>query len=145
MVICDDIEIQAPLSVVWRVFSRMEDWRDWNTVCRNCCYLEGDRMATETCFQFEIAPFFVALKVRPRIVSCAPEREVTWQGGRFGVRAAHTFRFVEVDGGVRLISEEVFQGPLLALGRLVGIPQRLHRLTREMMQGIKAHAEACAA
>jgi hypothetical protein len=145
MVIREEIEIRAPMSVVWRVFARMEDWRDWNTVCRNCCYLEGDRMATGTCFQFEIAPLFVALKIRPQIVHCVPEHEVTWQGGRFGIRAAHTFRFTEVEGGVRLASKEVFRGPLMVFGRLLGVPRRLHGLTREMLRGIKAHAEACAA
>lgn len=144
MVIRETIVIRASLEAVWNVFSRMEAWREWNTVCRNCCYLEGDRMALGTCFQFEVTPLFVGLKVRPRIVRCEPGREVVWQGGRFGIRAVHTFRFHEAEGGVRLESEEVFRGPLLVLGRLLGVPRRLHLLTGRMMQDIKVHAEACA-
>lgn len=39
MIIEESIEIHAPLAVVWRVFSRMEDWERWNTVCENGCLI----------------------------------------------------------------------------------------------------------
>ena len=42
MVITAEIEINAPLSVVWRTFSQMENWDDWNTACRSCCIVSGD-------------------------------------------------------------------------------------------------------
>ncbi|MFL7870054.1 MAG: hypothetical protein AB8I58_14590, partial [Anaerolineales bacterium] len=29
MVIREEIEINAPLNVVWRIFSQMEDWDSW--------------------------------------------------------------------------------------------------------------------
>ena len=31
MIIQAEVHIQAPLPVVWRVFSHLEDWKDWNT------------------------------------------------------------------------------------------------------------------
>lgn len=145
MVIRKEVEINAPLSVVWRVFSHMEDWREWNDVCRNCCYIEGSEMATDTCFSFEIAPLFFPMKVKPRIVRCDPGREVVWAGGRLGVHAEHLFRFSEKGGRVHVLSEEVFRGPLLIVGRLLWVPQRLHRLTESFMEAIKHQAERCAA
>ena len=145
MVIRKEIQINAPLSVVWNVFSRMEQWREWNDVCRNCCYVDGDEMAVDACFSFEIAPLYIPMKVQPRILRCDPGKEVVWAGGRLGVRAEHTFRFWEEGGGVRVLSEETFQGPLLAVGRLLRVPQRLHRLTEAFMEAIKRRAEACAA
>jgi len=58
MIIRKEIDINAPLAVVWSVFSRMEEWQDWNSVCRECCYLDGDSLAVDTCFSFTIAPLF---------------------------------------------------------------------------------------
>jgi len=40
---------------------------------------------------------------------------------------------------------ETFQGPLLVLGRWVGIPWRLHRLTVQVLAQIKQYSEACSA
>ncbi|MFZ7127475.1 MAG: SRPBCC domain-containing protein [Desulfobacterales bacterium] len=143
MIIRREIDVQAPLDVVWRVFSRMEDWREWNPVCRNCCYLEGSEMALDTCFAFDVAPLFVPLRVTPRITRCEPGREVIWEGGRFGVNAEHIFRFDEREGRVRILSVERFKGPLLPVGRLLGIPRRLHRLAEAFLLAIKQQAEAC--
>ncbi len=144
MVIRKEIEINAPLGVVWNVFSKMEDWREWNQVCQNCCYVEGDRMALDTCFSFEISPLYIPMRVKPRIVKCDPGKEVIWTGGRLGVNAEHTFRFSETDNGVRVLSEEVFKGPLLIIGKLLRVPQRLHHLTEIFMNAIKHQAESCA-
>jgi hypothetical protein len=145
MIIRKTIEINAPLSVVWRVFSCMEDWQQWNEVCRNCCYIEGDEMALHTCFAFEVAPLYFPLRVEPRITKCEPGREVVWTGGRLGIRAEHRFRFDDLDGRVQLLSEEEFKGPMVLVARLLRVPQRLHRLTGKFMQAIKSRAESCAA
>jgi hypothetical protein len=143
MIIEESIEIKAPLPVVWRVFSTMEDWQSWNTVCENCCIITGDRMAENTCFTFQMRPYYLPIKVMPTITKCEPEKEVIWEGRRFGVHAVHRFIFEEKEDKVRLTSSESFRGPLLWLSRIIFIPKRLHRLTRELMAAIKNQAEAC--
>jgi hypothetical protein len=144
MIVRKEIHIDAPLDVVWAAFSRLEEWSQWNRVCTDCCYLEGRELTVDACFAFTITPLFFPLRVTPRIVLCDPGREVVWQGGKFGVQAVHRFLFSEENGGVHLLSEETFSGPLLVAGLLLRVPQRLHKLTETFMEGIKAYAEACA-
>lgn len=145
MVIDEEIEIRAPIEVVWRIFSQMESWDQWNTACRECCVLEGEPMRTGTCFSFKIKPWLLPMRVQPRIVECEPAKTVTWEGGRLGVQASHTWQFREQNGWVILRSVERFRGPLLLVSRLVGIPQKLHRLTREFLETLKQASENCAA
>jgi len=144
MVIDEEIEIRAPLAVVWRIFSHMEAWDRWNTACRECCILEGEAMNAGTCFSFKIKPWLLPMRVDPRIVECEPAERVTWEGGRLGVQASHTWQFHENNGTVILRSVERFRGPLLWVGRILGIPQKLHRLTREFLETLKRAAENCA-
>lgn len=144
MVIREAIEIHAPLATVWEVFSRLDEWEQWNEVCQECCLIEGDEMASGACFTFTLRPYFFPMKIAPRIVKCDPGKEVVWAGSRFGVHAEHSFRFEERNGHVLLISEERFHGFMLLLGRLVLAPRRLHQLSRELMAAIKRRAEACA-
>jgi len=143
MIIEESIEINAPLKVVWRVFSAMEDWQSWNPVCQNCCLISGDGMAENTCFTFQMRPYYLPIKIMPTITRCQPGKEVVWEGRRFGVHAVHRFIFEEQKDSVRLTSSETFRGPLLWLSKLIFIPGRLHRLTLQLMTAIKNQAEAC--
>ena len=143
MIIEETVEINAPLPVVWRVFSTMEDWQNWNTVCENCCIVRGNGMAQDTCFTFQMRPYYLPIKVMPTITKCEPAKEVIWEGSRFGVRAVHKFIFEDKEDTVLLTSSETFRGPLLWLGKLIFIPRRLHRLTRQLMASIKNQAEGC--
>jgi hypothetical protein len=146
MVIKAEIEINAPLNAVWRIFSQMEDWDDWNTACRSCCMVSGDAsLSAGTCFTFVIRPLVFPLTVQPRIVSCDPGREIVWEGGKMGINATHTWRFREQDGKVKLLSVERFEGPMVWVGYLLNVPKRLHRLTLEFLRTLKNAAEACSA
>jgi hypothetical protein len=145
MIIQAKVHIRAPLPVVWRVFSHLDDWKEWNTACSSCRFVEGDALADGACFTFVVKPIIFPVRVEPRVVSCDPGREVVWEGERLGIRAVHTWRFWEQADGVFLESVETFNGPLMALGHLVGVPNRLHRLTVQMLDQIKRHSEACSA
>ncbi len=143
MLIEESVEIKAPLPLVWQIFSAMEDWQSWNSVCEDCCIISGEGMAEDTCFTFRMRPYYLPIKVMPTITKCDPGKEVVWEGRRFGVQAVHRFIFEEKENSVRLTSSETFRGPLLWLSKLIFIPKRLHRLTQQLMASIKDQAEAC--
>jgi ligand-binding SRPBCC domain-containing protein len=141
MVIEEEILINASLAVVWQVFSGFETWDDWTPACQMCHFEEGKEMAAGSCLSFVVKPVVFPVRVAPRITSCDPGREVIWEGGRLGIHAVHTWSFREEDGKAILFSSERFSGPLLGLGRLFFLPQRLHHLTKKLLVGIKEEAE----
>ena len=106
MVIKAEVRIQAPMAVVWRTFSDLDRWKDWNTACASCCFTSGDRLAEGACFTFVVKPFIFPLQVEPRVVRCDPGREVIWEGRRLGISAVHTWRFRETADGVVMESTE---------------------------------------
>ena len=140
----ETVEINAPLATVWGIFSRMEDWKNWNTACENCTLASGTDIAEGVCFNFMLRPYYLPLKVTPKIIKCDPERQVVWAGGRLGIQAEHTFTFKEEGSKVIVTSVEVFRGLMLIIGKILFIPGKLHRLTQKMMAQLKEHAEACA-
>lgn len=100
-------------------------------------------MGSGTCFSFKIRPYYLPIKITPRITTCEAAREVAWEGKRLGIHAVHRFDFQEVNGKVKVTSTEQFGGPLFFLARLLFVPQRLHQLTKELLADIKHAAEAC--
>jgi ligand-binding SRPBCC domain-containing protein len=141
MVIEEEIRIQAPLKIVWQVFSGFENWDDWTSACQMCHYQEGSEMVSGACVSFVVKPFVFPVRVAPRITRCDPGCELVWEGGRLGIYAVHTWSFREEAGRAVLASSERFSGPLLRLGRLFFLPHRLHRLTQELLASIKEEAE----
>lgn len=142
MLIREEIEIAAPMRVVWAIFSALEKWDDWNSACQSCHLIEGEEMAAGACFSFVVRPFILPFKVKPRITECQPGQKVVWEGERLGIHAVHTWLFREANGRVTLISHEEFSGPLIWLAKLTLVPRRLHHLTRELLVSIKQEAEA---
>ncbi len=145
MVIQEKIEISAPLNLVWQVFSTLGDWSTWNTVCRDCCIIEGEGMAPGTCFSFTLRPYYLPIKIVPQITRCEAGREVVWEGKKLGIHAVHRFDFQEADGKVIITSTEQFGGPLFFFSRLLLIPQQLHSLSKKLLAEIKQAAETCLA
>jgi ligand-binding SRPBCC domain-containing protein len=142
MIVEDEIRIDAPLAVVWQVFSGFDTWDDWTSACQMCHYQEGSEVVSGACVSFIVKPFVFPVRVAPRITSCDPGREVVWEGGRLGIHAVHTWRFREEEGKTVIFSSERFSGPLLWLGRLISVHSRLHALTCELLMEIKREAEA---
>lgn len=142
MVIKESIVIDAPVKTVWQVFTEVENWSEWNTVCRECRLEDGDAMEEGACLSFELTPLLLPLRIAPVIETYEAGKEITWSGSKWGIHARHTFVFSPVNGGTRLESREVFSGALFWAARLTGMPGRLHELTSRLLSAIKAEAEA---
>ncbi|MGD9694247.1 MAG: SRPBCC family protein [Thermoleophilia bacterium] len=91
----------------WAVWSRVEDWPRW------------DWMGSAGARWVSGAPWTVGSVLRNGhgpgrfdclLVRADPPREVSWEGGGFGIRGRHTFRFLPDPGGCRIESSEVFTG-----------------------------------
>jgi hypothetical protein len=143
MVIEEHITIQAPLSRVWEVFANLAAWGQWNSVCQDCCFVQGTEMAPGTCFSFKLRPYYLPIKIPLQITKCDQGREVVWEGKRLGVHGVHRFEFQEKDHQVILTSIEIFSGPLFFFSRLLLVPQRLHHLSKQLLRDVKKAAEAC--
>lgn len=142
MIIRETIIISAPMEIVWDVFSRVENWSDWNPVCRECRLEAGDRLAAGTCLSFEITPLGFPIRIAPEVKMYEKARRVTWAGSKWGLHAEHAFYFEPAGNGVRVESLETFSGPMLLPAKLIGIPGRLHKLTRQLLAAMQTASES---
>ena len=141
MIIRETVVIDAPIETVWEVFAEIEHWADWNPVCRECRFETGDAITKGACISFELNPLVLPMRIAPVVTDCNPGRSVTWTGEKWGVHAAHTFNFEPAESQVRLESVETFSGFMLWPARLIGVPKRLHELTRQLLFAIKTASE----
>jgi len=142
MIISASIQIKAPLAIVWEVFTDINNWQEWNPVCRECRLEEGDAMGSGTCFSFELNPLVIPVRIKTTVDQFEPEKKVVWSGSRLGINAEHTFTFHEISDHVLLRSKESFSGPMLWAARGIGVPSRLHALSVRLLDAIKQESES---
>lgn len=115
MVIEESILINADLAKIWKIFTDLTCWADWNTVATDAASGSG-RLEEGGTFTFCLRPFSVPVTIEPKIEAVIPHEKVVWSGGRFGISSRHEFLFQQVKNGVMVTSREQFRGLPLMLG-----------------------------
>ena len=111
--IITNITVNAPPSVVWRVLTDFNSWKDWNTFIVK---MQGKPEEGETL----TATFNNGFVISPRLVVVEPDKRVIWKGklacgGLFD--GEHRFILTPTEDGTRTTLEhaEKFSGLLIVL------------------------------
>ena len=117
MIVEEAVLIKADIGRVWKTFTDLTCWADWNTIATEAasntgCLEEG------TTFTFCLRPFSVPIMIEPQIEKIVSREKVVWRGSKFGITSRHEFLFQQVADGVLVTSRETFRGlPLLIGGK----------------------------
>ena len=141
MVIEESIIIHAPLPKVWKTFTDITRWDDWNTVLKNVSRDRTEILAEGGKVRFCIYPFHFPVYLEPVIEKVILRKKVVWTSKKYGISALHAFIFAQVENGVLVTSRETFRGiSVKALGFL--FPEwRLRELTVSFLKDLKGAAE----
>jgi uncharacterized protein YndB with AHSA1/START domain len=103
-----EIDISAPLEVVWQLHSDVNAWPTWH----------GDITAAHADGAFEPGGSFdwtsFGFSVTSTIYSVADQSRVLWGGTADGITGVHEWLFVETGDGVRVTTNESFAGDPVA-------------------------------
>jgi uncharacterized membrane protein len=133
------IEIKAPASVVWDVFTDVERWPDWTASVRRLSRLDGDGLAVGQRFRIEQPRM---PKLVWTVTAVSPGASWTWANTAPGNRTSATHEVIDLGDGRTRVRQVIDQaGPL---GALVGLLMR--SMTRRYLdleaEGLKATSEA---
>jgi hypothetical protein len=140
MVIEETVLINADLSKIWKTFTDLTCWADWNTVATDAASGSGSLEEGDT-FTFCLRPFSVPITIEPKIEAVVPREKVVWSGGRFGITSRHEFLFQQARNGVLVTSREHFSGLLLQLGGKPVTEKISRKLIVLMLQQLKKACE----
>ncbi|MDQ1293715.1 MAG: hypothetical protein QG608_1596 [Actinomycetota bacterium] len=103
-----EIEIDAPVGTVWRMFSDMARWPTWSASIHHVRVEHPLRVGSRFLWWNGPVRFLCMLSV------VETDQELTWTGIGLGNRAVHRNLFSSTDsGGTRVRSEESLNGVLL--------------------------------
>jgi hypothetical protein len=113
--ITEAVEINAPLSRVWQVFSRLEDWPRWFPALTALERAGTGPLAVGEALTLALSFRGRGTRVKVRVTESAPSR-VRWSGRSFAVTGDHAFFAEAIDEHrSRFCSDEIFSGLPVAL------------------------------
>lgn len=140
MVIEESITVSASPDQVWKTFTDLTCWADWNTVMKE---LSTDSVSVEKgeTFKFCIRPFMFPVCLELFIEEVIPKKLLVWSGSKFGIFARHEFVFKESEKKVIVISRESFVGITLDNMSLIFPEKRIRKMTKSLLRDLKKAAE----
>src|SRR4051794_30658144 len=108
VVVHHEVDISAPLDVVWKLHANVNDWPTWQT----------DITAAHADTGFETGASFAwtsfGFSVTSTIYSVVPRSRVLCGGTGDGITGVHEWTFEETSSGVRVTTNESFAGAPVA-------------------------------
>jgi len=95
-----DIDIAAPIEVVWDVLSNVQDWPRWHDEVKSTAITGPVGPGAE----FRWKPDRGTIK--SRIERAEPPHHLAWTGRTFGISAIHVWRLERDEEGTRVKTEE---------------------------------------
>jgi hypothetical protein len=140
MLIEESVLINADLKTLWKTFTDLTCWADWNTIASKAASDSGRLEEGET-FTFCLRPFSIPIMIEPKIDEVVPQEKVVWSGSKFGIYSRHEFLFQQVANGVLVTSRETFRGLPLLFGGMTFPESTVRELTVGMLKDLKNAVE----
>jgi len=129
-----EIEIEAPIEVVWDILAAIERWPTWNPDVRSV-RLDGP-VAEGTAFSWKAGPG----TIKSTIVRLDPPQLMTWTGRTLGIDAVHVWRLDHRDGRTLARTEETYSGLVARIFRRP-LQRVLDKTLTDETHHLKAEAE----
>jgi hypothetical protein len=136
MVVEESVIINADSADVWKIFTDLTGWKDWNRTAR---YLWSDSltMTEGVHFRFRLHLFSVPVVVDPVIEKVALRERVVWSASTFGLTSHHEFLFEQVENGLLVTSRETLSGAPVIVARRTFLEKRFRKLAHAMLIELK--------
>ena len=115
--------ISAPIEVVWKIQTDINNWSRWNPEVKNVD-LRGP-LVPGTKFTWKAN----GLPIKSVLREVDPKHRISWKGKSLGVRAIHTWTFKQQQQETLVQTEESLIGLLVALFR-----QKFQKLVDETLE-----------
>ena len=141
VIIKESIIIHSTVETVWKTFTDLTCWMNWNTVMTDLRFDE-DRLTNGNDLKCSFRPFLFPIEVRINVVEVIPFDRVVWSAKKKGLFAFHEFFFQKREKGVLITSKETFSG-LLTKGSGFLLPvKRMQTLTKIFLKDLKKASES---
>jgi hypothetical protein len=141
MIVKESIVICSSMEKVWKTFTDLDCWTEWNTIMKN---VGSDKKVLDegTNLKCIFRPFLFPIEMKIRVESVIPYNRIVWSAKKKGLSAYHEFFFRQQAEGILVTSRETFTG-LLTKGSGILLPiRKMQSFTKIFLQDLKKVSES---
>jgi hypothetical protein len=140
MVIEESILIHAKIDKVWKTFTDLTCWKQWNTVMEDVCTREKCLSCGEE-FSCCFRPLVLPIKATIRIEEAKPYERIVWSAQKKGFTARNIFTFQNNEKGVIVTSRDTFSGFIIRVFGFLLPKKRMRTLIQIFLKDLKTASE----
>ena len=129
-----EVEIKAPLETVWQLHIDVNSWPSWQQAITEA-HMDGP-FESGNSFSWSSYGF----PVTSHIYDVSDHSRTLWGGTAGGITGVHEWLFEEIDGGVRISTNESFAGDPVSAD-IAGMQSQLDASLIAWLEHLKAAAE----
>lgn len=131
----EEIMIAAPLETVWKLHTDINNWAQWNKDI-DSAQLDADALAVGKSFSWTTA----GMTIVSTVGEIAPRGRIAWSGDASGIFGVHVWKFMRVEGGAIVQTEESWRGA--AVNKADEQQKALAKSLRAWLESLKREAES---
>lgn len=140
IIIEESILIHSNIENVWKIFTDITCWNNWNTVMRNVssngeCLCSGSKIL---CY---FKPFLIPIKATIQVEEVVPCNRVVWSAKKKGFFARNRFTFHARENGVLVTSREIYSGAFIKSFSFLVPKKKMRTLIRDFLNCLKKASE----
>jgi hypothetical protein len=136
----EHILINAEIEKIWKVFTDLTCWHQWNSVIRDVS-CDDQCLTHGTAITCRFLPFSFPVKAQINVEKVIQEECVIWSVKKKGFLAYHEFLLQRQEKGVLVISRETFQGFFIRFFGFLLPKSRMRALTTTFLEELKMASE----
>ncbi len=103
------ITIQAPLEVVWRTLTEIDQWPSWQRSVSKASL--KSLLAPQAEFHWTSG----GMKIHSQVMEISAPTAIRWSGRTLGTKADHTWSLTRTEDGTKVTSSETMHGWLVSV------------------------------
>ena len=136
-----DLIVNAPVSKVWKTFSKLEKWTDYSGYIKKACWTSPEKWSLNSTFTQVIKIGILKRVSHPRIIKIKKCNYVTWTGTGSLVQGVHTLIFEKINNKkTKAVNTEYFKG-ILAPIIFPFIKNKFEEYFWQFLNGLKRESE----
>ncbi|MCW5828719.1 MAG: SRPBCC family protein [Deltaproteobacteria bacterium] len=139
MLVKHQIEIDAPVETVWKLWQDLEGWPVWYPGMISVTRKKPGPAGMGTVFIQKMKIGSLQAPVTTRLCEFSEPACIAWKGGGPGLKVVHRILLDDLGSRTRVRSEETWDGFLSPLAALVR--EMIDEVTINCLEGLKAYAE----
>jgi hypothetical protein len=140
MTIEEAVLIKADIGRIWKLFTDLDSWKDWNSVLRSTGSA-ANRIAEGERLRYSLHHLDIPMEIELKVDEVIDRQRVVWSGTWSAISLHHEFLFRQATNGVLVMSRETFRGLPLLFGAIAFPESTVRDMTMGLLRDLKKAAE----